>query len=148
MADILRSYDWTFTSKHTQKARSRSYPWPEWFDGRIRRLWPKTDFDGPATSVERVIRTSANRGTGTDQDKIKVRVRIEVVDGVETIVLQAHDDADTKRGVTRSPSKATVDARRNGDAPAKATKAAPKRPSAKLVKPPAKGRRVSKKVSA
>ena len=157
MAQILQRYDWTFTSKHNDQARSRNYPWDEWLDGRIRRLSPGTDFDGPAVSVERVIRTSANRR------KIRVRVRIEEVEGVDTIVLQAHDDANTGRGVTRSPSKADVAARNGDSAPAKATtkrvaakaKATAKRPSEKLrTKVPSKraaangAKRVSKRVSA
>ena len=57
MSTVLKSYDWSFVSRNNKKARSRTYPWDLWFDGRIHELHLKEDFDGPATSLERVIRT-------------------------------------------------------------------------------------------
>jgi ribosomal protein RSM22 (predicted rRNA methylase) len=115
MSTILRSYDWSVVSRNNKRARSRSYPWDEWFDGRIHQLEPKVDFDGPATSLERVIRTSANRRG--------VRVRIRIDDG--NVVVQQHDGEEPLRTVTKSPSAKSIRERRaatNGDAPATATK--------------------------
>lgn len=100
MSTILKSFDWSYVSRNNKKARSRSYPWDDWFDGRIWRLEPKVDFDGPATSLERVIRTSANR------KDIKVRIRIE--DGC--IIVQKHDENAPGRVVTRSPSLRSIKA--------------------------------------
>ena len=102
MSTILSSYDWSYVSKNNKKARSRQYPWDDWFDGRIWQLEPKEDFDGPATSLERVIRTSANRR------RLKVRVRI---DG-KNIVVQRHEDEEPTRGVTKSPTLKSL--RENG----------------------------------
>lgn len=99
MATILPQYDWTSASAHITNARSRAYPWEEWLDGQIRKLDKGDDFDGPAMSVERVIRTSANRRG------IRVRIRVEG----DSIYLQAHtDDARTPRGVTKSATKRAV----------------------------------------
>ena len=100
MSTILPVYDWTRASAHVDKARSRAYPWDEWLDGQIRKLDRVTDFDGPAMSVERVIRTSANRRG------IRVRIRVEN----DSIYLQAHtEDARNKaRGVTKSATKKAV----------------------------------------
>lgn len=100
MATILPTYDWTHASNHVEKARSRAYPWDEWLDGQIRKLDRITDFDGPAMSVERVIRTSANRRG------IRVRIRVEG----DSIYLQAHteDARGSARGVTKSATKKAV----------------------------------------
>jgi len=100
MATILPQYDWTRASTHVDKARSRAYPWEEWLDGQIRKLDRGPDFDGPAMSVERVIRTSANRRG------IRVRIRVEG----DSIYLQAHlENARNKaRGVTQSATKKAV----------------------------------------
>jgi hypothetical protein len=100
MATILPTYDWTRASAHIENARSRAYPWEEWLDGQIRKLDRGEDFDGPSMSVERVIRTSANRRG------IRVRIRVEG----ESIYLQAHqEDARNKaRGVTKSATKKAV----------------------------------------
>jgi len=99
MATILPQYDWTSASAHITNARSRAYPWEEWLDGQIRKLDKGEDFDGPAMSVERVIRTSANRRG------IRVRIRVEG----DSIYLQAHtDNARTPRGVTKSATKKAV----------------------------------------
>ena len=100
MATILPTYDWTRASAHIENARSRAYPWEEWLDGQIRKLDRHEDFDGPSMSVERVIRTSANRRG------IRVRIRVEG----ESIYLQAHqEDARNKaRGVTKSATKKAV----------------------------------------
>jgi hypothetical protein len=101
MATILPTYDWSESSKHTDKPRTRLYPWPEWLDGRIRELTKGEDFDGPAASFANVARTTANR------KGIKVRVRSL---GESTVVLQAHlDDArSAPRGVTKSASQKAV----------------------------------------
>jgi hypothetical protein len=111
MATILRSYDWSQVSRANKRARSRSYPWDDWFDGRIWQLEPRVDFDGPAVSLERVIRTSANRRG------IKVRIRI---DG-DVVVVQRHEDGDPFRTITKSPSlksiKAAKEAETNGHKP-------------------------------
>jgi hypothetical protein len=128
MATILRSYDWSVVSKNNKRARSRSYPWDDWFDGRIWELVPKVDFDGPATSLERVIRTSANRRN------IKVRIRID--NG--SVILQQHEDGTPMRTVTKSPSAKSIKAKRaeastNGDTPHKTVK----RPTSKAAKAPA-----------
>lgn len=132
MATVLKSYDWTFVSRNSATPRSRSYPWNEWFDGRIWQLEPETDFDGPPVSLERVIRTSANRRG------IKVHVRI-TDDGY--VIVQKHEGDVTERGITKSPSLRSIKAQReaeaavngNGAKPAKtaATKAPTKR---KIVK--------------
>jgi hypothetical protein len=130
MSTILRSYDWSVVSRNNKRARSRSYPWDEWFDGRIHQLEPKVDFDGPPTSLERVIRTSANRRG------IKVRIRID--DG--NVVVQQHEDGAPMRTVTKSPSAKSIRERKlaetNGDAPTP-TKAV-KRPRKAAEAPPAK----------
>src|SRR5262252_5392948 len=102
MATILRSYDWSRVSQNNKRARTRSYPWDDWFDGRIHELHPKEDFDGPATSLERVIRTSANRRG------IKVRIRIDS----GNVVMQQHEDGDVLRTVTKSPSAKSIRERR------------------------------------
>lgn len=100
MAEILPIYDWTHASAHITNARSKAYPWDEWLDGQIRKLSRGEDFDGPAMSVERVIRTSANRRG------IRVRIRVEG----ESIYLQAHleDARNNSRGVTKSATKKAV----------------------------------------
>jgi hypothetical protein len=101
MATILPQYDWTRASAHVVKARSRAYPWEEWLDGQIRKLDRVEDFDGPAMSVERVIRTSANRRG------IRVRIRVEG----DSIYLQAHTEQEARnkaRGVTKSATKKAV----------------------------------------
>jgi hypothetical protein len=130
MATILRSYDWTVVSRNNKRARSRSYPWDDWFDGRIWQLEKGVDFDGPATSLERVIRTSANRRG------IKVRIRIDS----GNVILQQHEDGSTLRTVTKSPSAKSIRERRaastNGDAPA--TKAPAAKAPAKTAKRPSK----------
>lgn len=105
MATVLKSYDWTYVSRNSPSPRSRSYPWNEWFDGRIWQLEPETDFDGPPVSLERVIRTSANRRG------IKVRVRI-TEDGY--VIVQKHEGDATERGVTKSPSLRSIKAAREG----------------------------------
>ena len=102
MATILRSYDWSKVSHNNRRARSRSYPWDDWFDGRIHELHPKEDFDGPATSLERVIRTSANRRN------IKVRIRIDS----GNVVMQQHDGDEPLRTVTKSPSAKSIKEKR------------------------------------
>lgn len=102
MATILRSFDWTKTSKN-KDARSKVYPWETWLDGRIWRLEAGEDFNGPPGSLERVIRTTANRRG------VRVRVRVQD-DG--SIVLQQHADTDMTRRRTKSPSKAEIEARR------------------------------------
>ena len=90
MATILPTYDWTRASAHIENARSRAYPWEEWLDGQIRKLDRHEDFDGPSMSVERVIRTSANRRG------IRVRIRVEgesMVIGADTFVLCAGQES-------------------------------------------------------
>jgi hypothetical protein len=134
MATVLKSYDWSFVSRNSATPRSRSYPWNEWFDGRIWQLEPGTDFDGPAVSLERVIRTSANRRN------IKVRVRI-TEDG--NVVMQKHEDDAAERGITKSPSLRSIKAAAaeagvngNGTKPVKRTvkKVAPAPRKRKIVK--------------
>ena len=125
MASILPTYDWTKASAHIENARSRVYPWDEWLDGQIRKLDRGPDFDGPAMSVERVIRTSANRRG------IRVRIRVEG----ESIYLQAHLDnaRNSARGVTKSATKKAVkeaavakaEGRGNGVAPSDVLAVAP-----------------------
>jgi hypothetical protein len=96
MATILKSFDWSKTSKNKTEGRSVSYPWDEWLDGRIWRLEPNEDFDGPPVSLERTIRTTANRR------HLKVRIRI-TEDGM--VVVQRHDDEEPVRHRTHSPRK-------------------------------------------
>jgi hypothetical protein len=117
MAEILREYDWTRASAHIENARSRAYPWEEWLDGQIRKLTRGDDFDGPSMSVERVIRTSANRRG------IRVRIRVEG----ESIYLQAHkeDARGTARGVTRSATKKAVKEAKEAKAEGKGNGVAP-----------------------
>lgn len=105
MSTVLKSFDWTFVSRNSATPRSRSYPWNEWFDGRIHQLEPDIDFDGPPVSLERVIRTSANRRG------IKVRVRITEEGNV---VVQKHEGDVTERGVTKSPSLRSIKAAAEG----------------------------------
>ena len=140
MSTVLKSYDWSFVSRNNKKARSRTYPWDLWFDGRIHELHPKEDFDGPATSLERVIRTSANRRD------IKVRIRIDS----GNVVMQQHDGDEPLRTVTKSPSlrsikaaQAAAEATTNGDAapapePPKPAKRAVKRQPAEAALAPVK----------
>jgi len=109
MSTVLKSFDWTFVSRNSATPRSRSYPWNDWFDGRIHQLEPGTDFDCPPVSLERVIRTSANRRG------IKVRVRITEEGNV---VVQKHEDQTSERGVTKSPSLRSIKAAREAEAPA------------------------------
>jgi hypothetical protein len=117
MATILPTYDWTKASAHIENARSRVYPWDEWLDGQIRKLDRGPDFDGPAMSVERVIRTSANRRG------IRVRIRVEG----ESIYLQAHLDnaRNSARGVTKSATKKAVKEARAAKAEGKGNGVAP-----------------------
>jgi hypothetical protein len=125
MSTVLKQFDWTFVSRNTASPRSRSYPWTEWFDGRIHELHPGEDFDCPPVSLERVIRTSANRRG------MKVRVRI---DG-ENVVVQKHDDPTSERGVTKSPSLRSIKAAREADLPAAAVNGnAPKAPAKRTAK--------------
>lgn len=131
MATVLRSYDWSQVSRSNKRARSRSYPWDDWFDGRIWQLEPKTDFDGPSVGMERVIRTSANRRG------VKVRIR---QDG-GAVILQVHDGE--MDAVTKSPSLKSIKAQREGiptnGNKAKAPVKTVKRPTAKKATPtPAK----------
>jgi hypothetical protein len=137
MATILPVYDWTRASAHVDKIRSRAYPWDEWLDGQIRKLDRVTDFDGPAMSVERVIRTSANRRG------IRVRIRVEG----DSIYLQAHtEDARNKaRGVTKSATKKAVkeaqaakkDGNGNGVAPSVVISPRPEKAPRKVAAEPA-----------
>jgi len=96
VATVLRSFDWSATSRNKQEARSVSYPWDQWFDGRIWQLDQGVDFEGPSVSMERVIRTTANRR------RVRVRVRITEDDSV---VLQKHEDEEVVRERTYSPLK-------------------------------------------
>jgi hypothetical protein len=119
MATVLKSYDWSKVSRTNKRERSRSYPWNDWFDGRIWQLEQGTDFDGPPASLERVIRTSANRR------HIKVRIRI---DG-SIVILQQHGGE--MPNVSKSPTLKSIKARdegTNGDGKATSTKTV-KRPS-------------------
>jgi len=118
MSTILKSYDWSFVSRTNKRARSQNYPWNDWFDGRIHRLEPGVDFDGPAAGLERVIRTSANRRG------IKVRIRID--EGA--VIVQQHDGTEPLRTVTKSPSLRSIQEAREAQeaANAKAIKAAQK----------------------
>jgi hypothetical protein len=134
MATILRSYDWAFVSRNNKKARSRSYPWDDWFDGRIWQLEPKIDFDGPATSLERVIRTTANRRG------IKVRIRIDS----GNIIVQRHEENKPSRIITKSPSLRSIKARLS---PAETAAAAAEKEAAKTAAPASPTKRVAKKVA-
>jgi hypothetical protein len=145
MATILRSYDWSIVSRNNKRARSRSYPWDDWFDGRIWELHPGEDFDGPTTSLERVIRTSANRRD------IKVRIRID--DG--NVIVQMHNGDSPLRSVTKSPSAKSIKAAReaattNGSGPVTTTKTpakrivATKRPTKAVTKTPTPRKRIVK----
>lgn len=137
MASILKSYDWSYVSQNNKRARERSYPWEDWFDGRIWKLEPNVDFDGPATSLERVMRTSANR------KGIKVRIRID--EG--NIVVQRHEEAHPTRTVTRSPSiralreaeEAAAEAARKAEAKAARAARAAARKAAKEAAPHTNG---------
>lgn len=128
MSTILKSYDWSYVSKNNKKARSRLYPWDDWFDGRIWQLEQKVDFDGPATSLERVIRTSANRRG------LKVRIRIEPNN---IIVVQRHEEEDPGRGVTKSPSLKSIKEARAIEGFEGFVAKAQKVPAKKHVAPPA-----------
>jgi len=98
MSKILEEFDWTYTSRFNSKARTRFYPWDAWFDGQIHELSQGEDFDGPPASMERVVRTTANRR--------KARVRVRVTEN-DTVVLQRHDDTNTDRRVTKPLSERT-----------------------------------------
>lgn len=78
MATVLQEYSFEEPSR-LSKGR-RSYPWSEWFDGRIWQLQPDTDFDSTPLMMERVIRGTAVR------KKYSVKIRHED-DG--SIVMQA-----------------------------------------------------------
>ena len=70
MATILRKYDFSHPSKLTQnEARKSSYPWPDWFDGRIWKLEEGDDFTTHPLMMERIIRTKAS----TVGAKLKLR---------------------------------------------------------------------------
>jgi len=140
MATILRSYDWSKGSKTNKRARGRNYPWDDWFDGRIWELEPGTDFDGPATGLERVIRTSANRRG------IKVRIRID--EG--NVVVQRHEDGDLLRTITKSPSLKSIKAKQeaNGHKPEKVVTKAIKRTATKAAPAPTARKRTLKRVPA
>ena len=108
MAQVLRTFDWSRVSRNNETPRRRYYPWDDWFDGRIWLLeGDGVDFDGPAVSMEKVIRSTAT--------KQSVKVRIRVADdellarlGREDvkvgIVMQKHADGERISGTTRSPS--------------------------------------------
>lgn len=147
MATVLKSYDWSIVSRTNKRERSRSYPWNDWFDGRIWQLEQGTDFDGPPASLERVIRTSANRR------QIKVRIRI---DG-EIVVLQQHNGEMPE--FTKSPTLKSIKAARegatNGDgkkAGGKTVKRTARKPAAKApakaTKTAAPGKRTVRRVKA
>jgi hypothetical protein len=145
MATVLKSYDWQKISRSNKRSRSRSYPWGEWFDGRIWQLEQGTDFDGPPASLERVIRTSANRR------KIKVRIRI---DGEQVILQQHGGEMPT---VSKSPSLKSIKAARTPETPetpetngdgAKATKATKRRSSRKPDTANTPGKRTVRRVKA
>jgi hypothetical protein len=134
MATILKQFDWTYVSRNSAVPRSRAYPWNEWLDGRIWQLEPGTDFDGPPVSLERVIRTTANRRG------IKVRVRIT---DEGNVIVQKHEGDVTERGITKSPSLRSIKAARedgaatvngNGSKPAVKTSAPVKTAKRKIVK--------------
>jgi hypothetical protein len=99
MATVLRSFDWSKVSRNSDSPRSRSYPWHDWFDGRIWQLEPETDFDGPPHSLEKVIRSTATK------QGIRVRIRITPEGNV---VMQRHDEQARVTGVTKSPSKKSL----------------------------------------
>ena len=70
MSSILKDYDFTHPSKLTQnEARKSSYPWPDWFDGRIWKLAEGEDFLTHPLMMERIIRTKAS----TVGAKLKLR---------------------------------------------------------------------------
>jgi hypothetical protein len=108
MATILKQFDWTYVSRNSAVPRSRAYPWNEWLDGRIWQLEPGTDFDGPPVSLERVIRTTANRRG------IKVRVRIT---DEGNVIVQKHEGDITERCITKSPSLRSIKAAREATPP-------------------------------
>lgn len=99
MATVLRSFDWSKVSRNSDSPRSRSYPWADWFDGRIWQLEPDEDFDGPPHSLEKVIRSTATK------QGIRVRIRITPEGNV---VMQRHDEQARVSGVTKSPSKRSL----------------------------------------
>jgi len=106
MAQVLRTFDWSRVSRNNETPRRRYYPWDDWFDGRIWALEGEgEDFDGPAVSMEKVIRSTATK------HGYKVRVRITDETTAEalgvpqgSIVMQRHDDDERATGTTRSPS--------------------------------------------
>ena len=100
MATVLPKFDWSKVSRNSDSPRTRTYPWDQWFDGRIWQLEPDDDFDGPAVSLEKVIRATATRL------KVKVRIRI-TAEG--NLVVQKHD-GEPSRGVTKSPSLRSIKA--------------------------------------
>jgi hypothetical protein len=99
MATVLRTFDWSRVSRNSDSPRTRVYPWHEWFDGRIWQLEPEVDFDGPAYSLEKVIRSTATK------QGYRVRVRITPEGNV---VMQRHTDANRVSGTTKSPSKRSL----------------------------------------
>ena len=115
MATVLRSFDWSRVSRNSDSPRTRSYPWDDWFDGRIWQLEPEADFDGPPYSLEKVIRSTATK------QGYRVRVRI-TADG--NVVMQRHADSQRANGTTKSPSKRSL-RDTNGDVNVNGTK--PKR---------------------
>lgn len=124
MATVLRSFDWSRVSRNSDSPRTRSYPWTDWFDGRIWQLEPEVDFDGPAYSLEKVIRSTATK------QGYRVRVRITPEGNV---VMQKHADNQRATGPTKSPSKRSLRENGNGAVNVNGAKPARKR---KLVKTP------------
>ena len=100
MARVLRTFDWSRVSRYNEAPRRRTYPWDDWFDGRIWQLVEGEDFDGPSTSMEKVVRSTAYA------KGLKVRARVND----EGVVVQRHEDARRVSGKTRSPSKAALHA--------------------------------------
>lgn len=73
MAKILKKYNWT--AKVPSSRPKPSYPWDEWFDGRIWQLTHGADFLCHPMMMERIIRTRATNKNA------RVQVRHENLTG-------------------------------------------------------------------
>jgi len=131
----LKSYDWSTKNidKRPTKPRSAAYPWPKWFSGKIVLLENGIDFDGPTSSIERVIRTSATR------KGLSVKIRT-LADG--NVVVQSNEAYTNGRTAETAKAPTTKAPAKNGKAPAKTAAKSTKAPAKKV--PAAKAAKAAK----
>lgn len=94
MAETLTTYDFDKPSILTTN-RTRTYPWGQWFDGRIWRITRGVDFDAQTLMMERIIRSRASN------QHVSLRLRHE---DESTIVFQASKRVPNAAAVSVTPA--------------------------------------------